>query len=116
MESVQRLTAVPYDCFLLRESESLPGRLTLSVKQKGELSHVLIECTEVGVVTKGEVEPFQNMASFISHISSYLPPCPKPGKTSSNSGETGFFAVQILVISDFSFLDPVQESNVYAQP
>ena len=71
----------PRDCFLLRESESRPGCLTLSVKQKGALNHVLIECTDIGYVPQGEVMPFQTMDSFVAHVSGYLPHCPIPVDT-----------------------------------
>ena len=69
---------VDYDCFLLRESESRPGCLTLSVKQNGEPKHVLIEATEEGYVPHGESEPFRSMQSFVDHVSRHLPPCPVP--------------------------------------
>jgi hypothetical protein len=54
--------------------------MTLSVKRKGELKHVIIECTDAGLVPKGETEPFQDMTSLVNHVSNYLPPCPKPGE------------------------------------
>ena len=78
-ESETRLTSVDYDCFLLRDSETRPGCITLSVKQKGVLSHVLVENTELGYVPLGEVSAFKSIQSLVDHVNSYLPPCPFPG-------------------------------------
>lgn len=86
-ESERRLTGVHYDCFLLRESESQRGHLTLSVRQKGEINHVLVKCTEAGYMPQGEVEPFRTIESFISHISGYLPLCPKPSSAAAKERE-----------------------------
>lgn len=77
-ESEHRLVLVNYDSFLLRESESRPGCLTLSVKQNGELKHVLIEHTKVGYVPHGGSEPFRSIESFVDHVSRHLQPCPIP--------------------------------------
>lgn len=91
-EAERRLRAVDYDCFLYRESESFPGCLTLSVKRKGKLNHVLMEWTGVRFVPKGASQPFQDMTTFVNRVSSYLPPCPKPSddKTTSDAGERWF--------------------------
>ena len=70
-EAEQLLSDKPYDCFLIRQSQTQPGAYTISLRHEGEVKHFLIDRSAGQYEVRGTSHPFPNLPFLVQHYSEH---------------------------------------------